>query len=286
MNRNRALALAHISVFFMGITGVLSVVSGFNAWQTTSYRVVFGAVVLMGYLAFRRSIKPPAPGKIALLLGLGLLLGVHWFAFFRSIQLLGVILGSAMFGFSPIAIALIARLILGERMSRATLVAMVICTLGFIILGSDGIGESSDIVWGLFWSVFSFLTFALLVVVNRATVKTEAPLWVTTLEMLGAIPLAVWMTPGQWLPQNGEAWIYALMLGLFCTGLAYAMYNTSMKILSAPVAGLLLSLDVVYGISGGLIIGDTISARQALGSLLISNIIFIDLWRWLKSRKQ
>ena len=286
MTHSRALAMAHISVFLMGVAAVFAEVSGFEAWRTTSYRVTFGAAVLLVFMLMRRRLRLPAPKRSLLFLGLGFLLSIHWFAFFRSIELLGVILGSAMLGFEPVIIAVAARLMLGEKVPKRTLWAMGISLIGFVMLGSGQQEHSSELIRGVSWSIFAFLTFAILVVANRKFVSSESPLTLTFLEMLGAIPLAVIMTGADWAPADSASWVYALILGLLCTGAAYVLYNTSMQVLSAPVAGLLLSLEVVYGMGGGYLIGDSISGRQALAALFIANILFWDIWQFLRKRGQ
>ena len=284
MTHGRALLLAHISVFFMGIAAVLAEASGFEAWRTTAYRVTFGGLVLSIVLVFRPPKSWPKPKITLLFLGLGLVLSVHWFAFFRSIELLGVMLGSAMLGVEPLIIAIGARLALGEKMSRRAQWAMGISILGFVILGTGG--EAPPHLWtGIAWALFAYALFSILVVANRIFVRHESPLVLTALEMIGAAPLAIYMTPGSWFPQDGVSWIYALSLGILCTGLAYVFYNTSMRVLSAPVAGLLLSLEVVYGISGGWLIGDSLNMRQSLAVVLVANILFFDIWAYLRARR-
>ena len=286
MKPNTALVQAHIAVFFMGIASVLAEASGFEPWRTTSYRVTFGGVVLALVWLLRPKRQLPALRSVILFLGLGVLLSIHWFAFFRSIELLGVMLGSAMLGMEPLVIAIAAALFLKERLNRATLIGMGISMIGFVVLGLGGTGEQSQLWLGVFWSIFAFILFALLVVANRTWVRYESPLLLTTLQMIGAIPLSVIMMDQDWLPKDPAAWGFALTLGLLCTGLAYWLYNTSMKVLSAPVAGLLLSLEVVYGILGGWLIGDTLTPRQIIAIFLIANILFIDLWRyWRRTRR-
>ncbi len=283
LDHYRALTMAHAAIFFMGIAGVLAVASGFESWRSTAYRVLFGGIALSLFWLARRDYRLPPPRAIALFLLLGVLLSVHWFAFFKSLELLGVMLGSAMIGLEPLIVALAGALFLGEAISRRTVLAMAVSIVGFVILG---MGDTTGVhLEGVAWSVFSFVLFAVLVIANRMWVQRASPLVLTSLEMLGAIPLAVMMTPAPLFPQTPNAWLFALALGLLCTGLAYALYNTSMQALTAPVAGLLLSLEVVYGILGGWLIGDSLSLRQAVAALLISNILILDLWAYGRYRR-
>ena len=283
MTAGQARLLAHSAVFFMGIAGVLAGASGFQPWQTTAYRVVLGGMVLLLVLILRRR-RLPAPRRILFFLAMGVLLSIHWFAFFRSIQLLGVMLGSALIGLEPLLIALAGAVFLKERLGRHTQIAMAVSLVGFALLGLGGSDGHPHLVEGVAWSIFAFVLFALLMVVNRVAVRNEGALTVTTLEMLGAIPLAVWMTEVPLLPHDPASWIYALTLGLLCTGMAYVFYNSSIKVLPTPEAGLLLSLEVVYGMLGGWLIGDRLQTYQLVAAVLIGNILIFDLVLWWRGR--
>lgn len=260
----------------MGIAGVLGGASGFEPWRSTSYRVTFGGVLL---LLWAIALKKKFPNWRLTLkcLALGVALGIHWFAFFQSIDYLGVLLGSALIGLEPLIIALFAAVLLKEKLPQRYKVGLTISLAGFLVFGIQaGFGQSR--LWqGCGWAVFSYAVFALFVLANRVWVQNQSAITISALEMLGAIPLTWIMTPGPWLPAHPQAWLYAVGLGVFCTGIAYALYNSSMKVLTASIAGVLLSLEVVYGVLGGLVLGDRISPSTLFAVVLISNLLFVDL---------
>ncbi len=282
MSLGQALVRAHLAVFFMSITGVLAKVSGFDAWHVTSYRVCLGGLVLF-MLWHRDEGGPLPPGRALACVAMGALLSVHWYTFFFSLELLGIMLGYAMTGLQPLFIAILARFMLGEDLERRTLISLVVALCGFALLGLDA-GPTPRVWWGIGVAVLSYALFALLVLFNRTQVRHLSALRVTVLEMFGAIPLTLVMTLPDWAPSEALGWLWAVLLGVVCTGLAYVTYNASMKVLTAPVAGLLLSLEVVYGFAGGLLIGDRLSAVQWLAALLIANILFADIGRYLWTR--
>lgn len=280
----RALLTCHIAVFFMGTAGVFAEAAGFHPWRTTAYRVTLGGLVLGLLLLLYRKKAWPSARITLLFLGLGVVLGLHWFAFFKSLALLGVILGSAMIGIEPIIICLTAAVLLRERFTKTMTISAGISLVGFAILGWGTF--NNEALWkGIAWSVFAFLLFGFLVVANRKWVATESPLVLTFLQMLGAIPLTWIMSPEPLWPENQQAFVYALVLGVLCTGLAHGLYNASMKVLSAPLAGLLLSLEVVYGLLGGWVIGDRITNREMIAAIFITNILVFDIVSYIRSRK-
>lgn len=286
MSPERALFQGHLAVFLMGIAGVLARVSGFEPWRTTSYRVTLGGLFLLGFWFWRGRKQKISPRNLPLYLGFGILLSIHWFSFFRSLDLLGVVLGSALIGIEPLFIALAGVLILKESLTVKYKLSIALTLVGFLILGSGGGFRQSELVAGVLWSVFSFMLLALLVVANRVWVQNDSALWLTTVEMLAAIPLTLIMMEGAWLPDTPTAWGYALVLGLLCTGVAYGLYNASMKVLAASVAGLLLSVEVSYGVVGGWLIGDKLTPLQGLAIPLISNILILDVWLYWRKRSK
>ena len=272
------LLMAHVAVFFMAMAGVLAGHSGFSPWQSTFYRVFFGGVILVLFWAVMKR-KEKLPWRIVFLtLVLGALLGFHWYAFFSSIQLLGVTLGSALIGSEPLIVAIFALLFLKEKISKKILTAMSISSLGFLLLILASNKGDAAILRGCLWSLGSFVIFGVLVVANRKLVGQHSPMQVTTLEMLGAIPVSWYFCQSELIPANWVQWAYALGLGILCTGLAYFLFNSSMKKLSAHYAGALLSLEVAYGAAAGWMLGDHLTATQVFASILIANILLIDLF--------
>ena len=280
MSRRLALFQAHVAVLFMGITAVIAEISGFEPWRTTAYRVSLGGLVLIVLWFLRTPRRRPDLRKLALFFGLGMLLAFHWFAFFRSIRLLGVLSGCALIGLEPLFIAIAAALFLGERISRIQKLSLFLSLSGFALLGSSGGLDQPFWVQGVLWALFAYASFALLTLANRVLVQRESPLLLTAVEMLGATPLALFMTPSPWLPTSFRDLGFALFFGILCTGLAWSLYNASMRVLSSPVVGLLLSLEVVYGMLGGWLLGESLAPVQAIALVLIANILLLDLWSY------
>lgn len=269
----------------MGLAGVFAEAAGFEPWRTTFYRVALGSLILGSILLFSKKRKWPSLHLCLFFVALGSVLGLHWFAFFKSLKYLGVILGSAMIGIQPLIIGSVAAMILKERFTPRMLLSAGITLIGFVILGM-GPHQQQHLVLGIGWSLFSFLLFALLVVANRKWVVSESPLVLTFLQMSGAIPLTFLMTTEPILPESATSLGFALVLGILCTGMAHGFYNASMRVLSAPLVGLMLSLEVVYGLLGGWVIGDRISARELIAIGFITNILVFDILHFLKMRKR
>ena len=59
--------------------------------------------------------------------------------------------------------------------------------------------------------------------------------------------LSSFLPQTQWFP-SGMDWLWIIILGVFCTSIAYVLSLNSLKELSAFVANLSINLEPVYGI--------------------------------------
>lgn len=290
MTERRALIEAHLALFLMAMAGVLAGHSGFSAWRSTFYRVTLGSLTIGAlwlfhhHASWRKALGQWRHGLFAF--ALGHLLSLHWFAFFESIRLLGVTMGSAMIGIEPIIVALMAATLLKEPLGPKLSTALPLCGGGFLFLFFLALPQGNkNLLLGMAWSLGSFVIFGILVVANRVLMRHLTGTALTSLQMAGAVPLAWWFTMEPYLPQTQAQWAFALGLGLFCTGMAYSWYNRSMKILPATLTGSMLSLEVAYGTFAGWMLGDALTLGETLATLLIANLLLWDLWQVLQRLK-
>src|SRR5258707_4023715 len=90
----RGLALANIGVLFFGLAGVLGKLSVLSAPLIVFGRAFFAALVLLALCWFRHvSLRPKRSRDGFLLLGQGVLLALHWIAFFQAISVSNVAIG-------------------------------------------------------------------------------------------------------------------------------------------------------------------------------------------------
>lgn len=67
-----------------------------------------------------------------------------------------------------------------------------------------------------------------------------------------------------------QAWFPLLYVGLFSSGIAYTLQTISLKNTNPTVVTLLLSLESVFSVlTGWILLGDTLSARETVGCLLM-----------------
>ncbi len=189
--------------------------------------------------------------------GYGLSLGFQFWGTDLSTAANGALITSA----SPAFIALFAYWLLRERLTPARIVALIVATVGVVIVVFDpaGIRLGSDVLWGnvaLFGAAVTWGLYSVLV--KRATTQGIPTLTITVMAPAGgllvAVPMMLWE-----LTAGGEQWgkiVGAmtpnliggiLFLGIICTALAVYLWNKAFEILDATVASLLFFAQPIVG---------------------------------------
>jgi drug/metabolite transporter (DMT)-like permease len=142
---------------------------------------------------------------------------------------------------APVLAALLARVTLGERITRRTVVAMALALAGVtVMLGAPGEGSLAGD--GLAFLVA--LSFALMIVITRwrrdvsmapATCLSQA------IVVVAFLPLA---SPGE-IGGDDAVWLAALGIGQI--GLGFALLTVGARLLPAAQVGLITLLEVVLG---------------------------------------
>jgi drug/metabolite transporter (DMT)-like permease len=142
---------------------------------------------------------------------------------------------------SPVLAALLARVTLGEPITRRTVVAMAVALAGLtLMLGAPGEGSLA----GEGLSFLAALAFALMIVITRwrhdvsmapATCLAQAILFAAFL------PFA---SPGE-IGGDDVAWLAALGIGQI--GIGFALFTVGARLIPAAQVGLITLLEVVLG---------------------------------------
>lgn len=210
----------------------------------------------------RLGVRASAQGAWLLLavtgfVGYGLSLGFQFWGTDLSTAANGALITSA----SPAFIAIFAYWLLRERLTPARIVALIIATVGVVIVVFDpaGIRLGSDVLWGnvaLFGAAVTWGLYSVLV--KRATTQGIPTLTITVMAPAGgllvAVPMALWelTVGGEQLGKIVSALTPNLIggilfLGIICTALAVYLWNKAFEILDATVASLLFFAQPIVG---------------------------------------
>jgi drug/metabolite transporter (DMT)-like permease len=236
-----------------GFVAVLAASVDLGAEALAFWRLALaaGTLGLIALLARRVDLLAPR-GRLRALALLGVAQGAHWLLFFEAVEHGSVALAVLTFYAAPLVIALVAPLVLPERLSPVVLGACVVGAAGIaaIALDQGGEGDSASLA-AVAAGLGSAVAYAALVILSkRLLAAATPPLTVAFWDCLvGTAAVApVLFLADRVVPSGGDEWAVALALGVVFTGVSTLVYATLLRRVTAQSAGVLTFLEPVAGV--------------------------------------
>ena len=264
---------------------VLKVVPPFTL---LSLRVILALLVLLP-LSWRQGYPPPDRIMLPRLLAVGVVgIGVSLGAQFIGTDLSTAVNGALVTSASPAFVVLFALLILRERLTAARLAAIVLATLGvLIILEPTSADFSSDTFIGDVFLAIAAVTWGLYsVLVRRVSTHHHSPaLAVTVYALIGGLLISL---PGSLLELaqrpigvvSPGIVLGVLYLGLVSTAFALLLWNRAFALVPATVASLFFFAQPLAGaVLAAVFLGQSMTSALWLGGALIAFAVLLSLLR-------
>ncbi|NTW01537.1 MAG: EamA family transporter [Oscillochloris sp.] len=187
-------------------------------------------------------------GDLGVMALMGVAFAAYQVCYFAAIPHLGVA-AAVMINIcsAPIITALLARIFLGERLGRATFLALVGAVLGTAMLvgGAPQSGDLARMLIGAALALAAGCSYSVVVLTGRAVAPHYHPIQPITLAFtLGALLLApVALSGGLYLGYSPMGWSILIYLGLVPTAVAYIFYLRGLRSTPATVASTLTLLE-------------------------------------------
>jgi drug/metabolite transporter (DMT)-like permease len=269
----RGLITANIATLFFGLAGVLGSLTGLPAPLITLGRAAFAGLALGGWaLLARLSLRPRAGRDLAILIAQGVLLAIHWTAFFQAIVVSNVAIGLLAFSSFPLFTAALEPLLLRQRPQIPEIVAATLILPGVALL-VPAFSLSNAATRGVLWGLLAGATFALLSVVNRSlSARYDGAMISFYQDGVAAIVLlpTLLLTSATSGSLTLRTFLLLAALGLVCTALAHTLFISSLRDITAQLASVIAALEPVWGIGfAWLLLAESPSARTLAGGALI-----------------
>jgi drug/metabolite transporter (DMT)-like permease len=212
----------------------------FSAGALSLGRLAIGAVAL-GVVALSRGLPRPSGRD-----WLGLLtIGVLWFGVYNVALNQGerhVDAGTAamLIQISPVLIALLATLFLGERFTPFLAVGLALAFAGVVLIGVSQPGGHNDLA-GVGLCLLAALVYSISLVVQKPLLSRLSALHVTWLACtIGAVVCLPFV--GQLVHDSADAstsdLVWVVYLGVFPTAIAFTTYAFALRTMSASSLGI------------------------------------------------
>lgn len=268
----QGLLSANVATLLFGLAGVLGELSGAPAPLITLGRVIFAGIALALWVALRRSpARPHNRRDLALLTLLGIILAIHWTAFFQAIVVSNVAIGLLAFSSFPLFTAILEPVLLRQRPRLLETLAALLILPGIVLL-LPRFSLSDSTTQGVLWGLLAGATFALLSVLNRGLTTRYSSVVISLYQ--DGVAAIVLLPTLLLIPLTGLLTIRTLLLlaalGLACTALAHTLFIASMRHITAQLASVTAALEPVWGVVfAWLLLSQTPTPRTLLGGVII-----------------
>lgn len=249
--------------------------SGTDPLSVLVYRFLFGSAAMLAVLLAQRTPLRISAGQFLRISVLSLFYIGTATTTLRSYEYLSSGVATALVYTDPIWCALIGLLFLGERFSWKLTSAIVLTTVGVMLLTNLFSETQTFSAAGVMWGLMSGLTYALyLLFLPRLRLGDIPGLKLTFyVFFLSMVYLALWQTiagGGIEMVHGRANWCSLILLGLLPTALSNICVTGSLRLIDSTVVALLGAFEPVTAMAVGVcFLGDPFSPANALGLVLV-----------------
>ena len=248
------LIILHIAVFLAGWTGVFGRLISLGGLPLVWYRMMTSVVVLAAVLAIKRRLHKTALRAVMKICGCGILLALHWVAFFASIQASNVSIGVACVATSCFFTTLFDPIINRKRLQWKNILLSFIAIAGILFIFSIDVRFRLGIALGLLcaalYSLFSILN------INIANETKDDSATMLLYELIGGvlfltlcIPAFRALYPAEPVVPVGSDLVSLLALGSVFTVIPFLFQLQALRKLTAFTVNMAYNLEPVYSIA-------------------------------------
>ncbi|MEM6376816.1 MAG: EamA family transporter [Bacteroidota bacterium] len=250
----RAYFELHLSVLLFGLTALLGGLLELSAIVIVWWRVLLTSISLIFLIRVRYLFKNLPLKSILIFSGIGIIVGLHWVAFYGAVKLSNVSICLVGMSTTSIFTAFLEPLFFKQKIKYYEVLLSFLIVPGMILVVN---ATDFSLLSGLWVAMVSALLSSLFAILNKKHLSKADEMSITFLELGSAwlflsllIPIYSWISGEQLIimPPRIVDWIYLLILALLCTTFAYVLALKALRYISAFTSNLALNLEPVYGI--------------------------------------
>lgn len=221
------------------------------------------------------AVKP----NLLLLLLSGAAIGFNWILLFEAYKYTSIANATLSYYFAPVFVMFLSPFLLKERLTVLKIICILSAVLGmFFIMGNGGEAGQDNLV-GIGFGLSAAILYTGVVITNKY-LKGLSGLETTLIQLAAA---SVVLLPYILLTQkllifqlDRRSLVLLLVVGIIHTGMAYLMYFTALRNLSAQTIAVFSYIDPISAIfMSGILLGEGITLLQAAGGALILGATFL-----------
>lgn len=216
----------------------------------------------------------------------GIFLVLNWVFLFKAFEVTSITIAITIYNLAPIIVLLFGTLFLKERMTWTSLIAILVCFLGSVlIVGINTTQSLSQFLGsGFLWALLAAFCYAMTMLLGKGVNQLSAYAMTFVQTTIGILILLPFLQLNVFQGLTTENWLYIIGTGLIHTGFVYYLFFDSLRKLTAVVISALVFVDPVVAILlDTLILEFRPTNLQSLGILMVFGGIIYTL---IKSNKR
>lgn len=251
----------HLAVLLWGFTGVLGRAISLDAPVLVWYRMLLTALFMAMILTYRKQWVRPARRDVGNLALIGILMGLHWVAFYASIKLANISIALVCLSTASIFTSLLDPWVNKGKYDIKEMLLGSLALVGVYLIYQFqqfyGMGIAAGIVAAVLSSVFTVLNKR---IANKYPSRVMVFYEMSTgwLFICALMPLVYYYIPATRFIPNAPSlfgadwvhndWLWLVVMSLCCTVWAQSLSLNALKKLTSFTVTLSVNLEPVYGI--------------------------------------
>ncbi len=247
-----------------------------SAFLAMARGFIGAAFILLFLILTKKGIDFSAIKKnLWVLLVTGAFIGINWILLFESYKYTTVAVATLCYYMAPIFVTVASAIFYKEKLTAKKLVCILSATVGMVLVSGVISGEQigSSQITGILLGLGAAVFYASVTLISKK-VKDISSFDMTLVQLLTAavvvMPYSLAFEKINLSNAGVTAFLLVFLVGILHTGIAYAMYFTSVKNLEAGKVAIFSYLDPIIAILLSVIIlKEEMTLPTAIGAILI-----------------
>lgn len=263
-----------LSMAIFGSIGFFTVKTGIPAIELVFVRCICATLFLgaLWLITGQHKTEKWERRELSQTLLCGIFLVLNWVFLFKAFEITSITVAITIYNLAPIFVLLIGTLFLKERMTWASLTAVLICFIGSVlIVGINNTQSLSEFLGsGFLWALLAAFCYAMTMLLGKGVNQLSAYAMTFVQTSVGIVILLPFLHLHVFQGLTTVNWLYILGTGLIHTGFVYYLFFDSLRKLTAVVISALVFVDPVVAMLLDIFILDfRPTPMQALGIFMI-----------------
>ena len=239
-------------------------------------RGMLGSAVLCCIMLLRRQkLQKLSRRGLLMLIVSGILMGLNWIFLFEAYNYTTVATATMCYYMQPTILILLSPIVFHERLTLKKLLCAATAVVGMLFVSGvvEGGGIGAGDIKGIICGLAAAALYASVVILNKL-IPLDDPFEKTAIQLISAavvlVPYLLATEDFSAIHLSGAALAMTLVVGIFHTGISYAMYFASMKELKAQSIAVLGYIDPVFALLlSAFVLSEKLTPLGIIGAVLI-----------------